>query len=96
MAKGYLIASVIIVDPHATEKYIAATSDVLAKFGARHVVDPQTATIKEGRPGTRIVVFEFDSLERAQEFWDSPEYASCKILRKDAMEGDFIIVEGIA
>ncbi len=40
------------------------------------------------------MIFEFDGLEKAKAFWDSPEYAEAKALRIGASDADFIIIEG--
>jgi uncharacterized protein (DUF1330 family) len=42
----------------------------------------------------RVVVIEFPTMERAKAFWDGPEYAAAKALRKSAATGQFILVEG--
>ncbi|MBY5815906.1 DUF1330 domain-containing protein [Rhizobium leguminosarum] len=42
----------------------------------------------------RTVIFEFDSFQKVQAFWDSPEYAQAKALRASAADADFILIEG--
>jgi uncharacterized protein (DUF1330 family) len=43
----------------------------------------------------RIILIEFPSVERAREFYNSPEYTEVKKLRANAAEGEIIIVDGI-
>lgn len=95
MAKGYLIAQVTVTDPEAYARYGKAAGDLLKAYGARAIVKPDTALVKEGRPKPRTVIFEFDSFEKARAFWDSPEYAQAKALRIGAADGDFIVIEGV-
>ena len=94
MAKGHLIAQVTVTDPEAYSRYGKAAGDLLKAFGARSIVRPDTALVKEGRPKARTVIFEFESFEKAKAFWDSPEYAEAKAMRVGAAEGDFILIEG--
>ncbi|QND60525.1 DUF1330 domain-containing protein [Mesorhizobium huakuii] len=94
MAKGYLIAQVTVTNSDAYSNYAKVASDLLKQYGARVVVKPETALIKEGNPKARTVIFEFASFDKAKEFWDSPEYAEAKALRAGAADGDFILIEG--
>jgi uncharacterized protein (DUF1330 family) len=95
MAKGYLIAQVTVTDPDAYGRYAKAAGDLLLEYGARTVVKPDTAVVKEGKPKARTVIFEFESLDKAKEFWDSPAYAQAKALRAGAADADFILIEGV-
>ena len=45
-------------------------------------------------PG-RIVILEFESLERAREWWASEEYREPKAMRQSASTGKMIVVEGV-
>jgi uncharacterized protein (DUF1330 family) len=45
---------------------------------------------------TRIVILEFDSYERASEWWHSAEYAPAKALRQRLSETDLLIVDGFS
>jgi uncharacterized protein (DUF1330 family) len=48
----------------------------------------------ERRP-ERVVVLEFESLERAREWWESDEYRGLKELRQRAGQTTMIAVEGV-
>lgn len=95
MAKGYLIAQVTVTNSDAYSNYAKVAGDLLKHYGARVIVRPETASIKEGNPKARTVIFEFPSFDKAKQFWDSPEYAEAKALRADAADGDFILMEGV-
>jgi uncharacterized protein (DUF1330 family) len=43
----------------------------------------------------RLVVLEFESMERFREWYDSPEYAPLKQLRSEASDTEFVVVEGL-
>jgi uncharacterized protein (DUF1330 family) len=43
----------------------------------------------------RLVVLEFESMERLREWYDSPEYAPLKRLRGEAAITEFVVVEGL-
>ena len=44
---------------------------------------------------TRLVVLEFEDLEAAKRFYDSPEYQAAKKLREGAANLNMVAVEGI-
>ncbi|CAN7599582.1 DUF1330 domain-containing protein [Pararhizobium sp. LjRoot238] len=94
MAKGFLIAQVTVTNPGAYSRYAKAAGDLLKHYGARGIVKPESVLIKEGNPKARTVIFEFETFDKAKEFWDSPEYVEAKALRADAADADFILIEG--
>ncbi len=50
----------------------------------------------EGSPAQgRVVVVEFPSFERAQEFYNSQEYQAAKKVRTGAATAQFVLVEGM-
>ena len=72
------------------------TPAAIAAYGGRFVVRGGAAETLEGdwKPA-RLVVLEFDSLERAKEWWSSPEYAPAKALRQKSSRTRMIVVEGV-
>ncbi len=43
----------------------------------------------------RLVILEFESMERFHEWYASPEYAPLKHLRGEATATEFVVVEGL-
>jgi uncharacterized protein (DUF1330 family) len=94
MAKGYLIAQVTVTDPEAYGRYSKAAMPRLEAYGARLILKPETAIFKEDTARARVAMFEFETFEAAQVFWENPEYAAAREVRAGAAEGEFILVEG--
>jgi uncharacterized protein (DUF1330 family) len=93
---AYVIVDVAIHDPVTYAEYRKLTPAAIAAFGGRFVVRGGSTTTLEGdwHPG-RIVVLEFESVARAQEWWDSPEYAPAKALRQRSATTRMILVDGV-
>ncbi len=93
---AYVIVDITVEDPETYEVYKASVGPSLEKYGARFVARGGHAENLEGdwRPG-RIVILEFDSLERAREWWASEEYREPKAMRQSASTGKMIVVEGV-
>ena len=43
----------------------------------------------------RMVILQFESMEQARDFYQSPEYTAAREKRKDAASARFVIVEGL-
>ena len=46
-------------------------------------------------PRERLIVAEFPSMERAQQWWVSPEYAEPEALRQATADSELVIVQGV-
>lgn len=93
---AYVIVDVKIENPETYEVYKGSVGPSLEKYGARFLARGGHAENLEGdwRP-ERIVVLEFDSLERAKEWWASEEYREPKAMRQSASTTRMIVVEGV-
>ena len=80
---AYIILDVEVADGDLYGKYKKHCSPTLEKFGGKFLVRGGSAHNLEGdwQPH-RIVIIEFDSLERAKAWWSSEEYRVLKQLRQ--------------
>jgi uncharacterized protein (DUF1330 family) len=92
---AYVIAEVNVTDPKLYDEYRKLVPATVEKYGGRFAVRGGALEIKEGdwQP-SRIVVLEFPSMERAREWYHSPEYAPALALRLKAANANLILVEG--
>ena len=95
MKKGYLIGQITIIDLKKYQQYASKTESIIKNFGGRYLIRGGDQIIAEGTPqGNRDVVIEFDSLEKAREFYESQEYAKIIDIRIDNSIGYILMVEG--
>jgi uncharacterized protein (DUF1330 family) len=92
---AYVIVEVHIHDNKEYENYKKLTPAAIAAFGGKFIVRGGRTITLEGnwKPG-RIVVLEFPTVERANEWWHSEIYTEAKLIRQRAAETKMIIVEG--
>jgi uncharacterized protein (DUF1330 family) len=92
---AYVIAEVYIHDHKEYEEYKRRTPAAIAAFDGKFVVRGGDATTLEGdwKP-ERMVVLEFPTVQRANEWWHSEIYAEVKKIRQRAARTKMIIVEG--
>ena len=92
---GYIIADVQVHEPEEYEEYRRQVMPTLERYGGRFLVrGGKTETLEgEWTPG-RLVVIEFESAERAKEWWASAEYERPKALRQRLSTTNMIMAEG--
>lgn len=92
---AYIIVQVNVNDPGRYENYKTMVPPTLEPYGGRFLVRGGKVENLEGdwNPA-RLVVIEFDSLERAKAWWGSDEYAEAKALRQATADTEMIVVQG--
>jgi uncharacterized protein (DUF1330 family) len=78
---AYLIVVGSINDPHEWAVYRAVVLPLIQRFGGIPLTGGGGAELLEGAKNT-IVIFEFPSMTELHAFWESPEYAPIKELRR--------------
>ena len=92
---AYVIGEIEVTDPATYEDYRKQVPAVVTKYGGKFVVrGGKLEPLEGGWSPKRIVVLEFPSLEQAQKWYRSPEYAPLIELRQRASRGKLILVEG--
>ena len=93
---AYVIAEVDVTDPETFEEYRKLVPPTIEAFGGRYRVRGGEIDGREGgwQP-KRIVVIEFDDVERARSWHDSDLYAPARALREASANTRMIVVEGV-
>lgn len=95
MPKAYLIARVTVTNPDAYAEYAKGASEAIRKYNGRPLVRGGACEALEGEARPRNVVIEFESMEQARTYYNSPEYQAAKAKRDGACIAEFVIVEGV-
>ena len=93
---AYIVSEVNVKDTERYERYKTMVAPTLEAYGGRFLVRGGECQTLEGdwRPA-RMVVIEFDSVERAKAWWASTEYAPAKQVRQAAADAQMIVVQGV-
>ncbi|PKO90428.1 MAG: DUF1330 domain-containing protein [Betaproteobacteria bacterium HGW-Betaproteobacteria-10] len=96
--KGYLIAEAKVSTQGAYEMYESLTQAAIAQYGGRYLVDAGAVEILEGQwsKPPRLVIVEFDSVDQARCFYQSPEYQFARKARQGVAETNMLVVAGMA
>jgi uncharacterized protein (DUF1330 family) len=93
---AYVIVDVEINDPDRYREYVQMVPESIEAYGGRFIVRGGQAENLEGDwEPKRVVVIEFESLERAKEWWASDQYAAPKALRQSASTARMIVAKGV-
>jgi uncharacterized protein (DUF1330 family) len=92
----YIIVEVEVQDLVRYEDYKKLTPASIKAYGGKFIVRGGKAELLEGKEEPkRIVVLEFESVEKAKQWWNSPEYSDAKKLRHQTAKSRMIVVDGI-
>ena len=93
---AYVIVEIEIVDPIGYEEYKKQAAATVRKHGGKYIVRGGKTEVLEGdwKP-KRIVMLEFETMERAKEWLNCEEYREpCKMRHRTA-KTNMILIEGI-
>jgi uncharacterized protein (DUF1330 family) len=94
---AYLIANVDIKDGEKIKEYLKATPAIIKQFGGKFLVRGGDFEICEGGWNPkRLVVVEFESMQKAREFYNSPEYKAIINLRQSSAYTEWVFVDGLS
>ena len=88
---GYLIYHYNVIDKERIHELGPLSLPIIEKFGGELVV-ASTVTGLEGTPYSHMVMYKFESEERAQAFYESKESIELSKLRNQVTEGSVVIV----
>jgi uncharacterized protein (DUF1330 family) len=93
---AYVVIEIHVTDPEKYEDYKKLAPASIAQYGGRYLARGGRTTVLEGSWNpSRLVILEFASVERAKEWWDSPEYAAPKQMRIQSTHTNLLILEGL-
>ena len=94
---AYLVVQINVKDQDEFEKYKVMAAPAISAYGGKYLVRGGAMTSLEGdwKP-ERFVIVEFESTERAMQWWNSKEYEEAKNLRQRIATTLMILVEGVS
>ena len=96
MSKGYVLAEVEVTDPPVFEEYRKLVGATIDAHGGRFLVrggDP--VRLEGGRDFHRFVVLEFDSPQRARDWYYSKQYQDVLQIRLRSARTHAFLLNGV-
>jgi uncharacterized protein (DUF1330 family) len=93
---AYVIVEIDIVDPAGYEEYKKLAGATVEKYGGKYIVRGGKTEVLEGdwQP-KRIIVLQFDSMQRAKDWLHGEEYREPRKMRHRTARTNMILVEGV-
>ena len=93
---AYLVVDIDVTNPAQFEEYKKLAPAAIAKYGGRYLIRGGAYEAIEGdwKP-QRLTVVEFESMEKAKAFYNSPEYQVAIKARLGAAHFKLLLVQGI-
>ena len=93
---AYMIAQIRIDDAEQFNEYRKQVIPTIQAFDGRVLAADAAPSIVEGEwPANSTVVIEFPSVERAQQWYDSDQYAAPKALRRRISNTNLVFLRGL-
>jgi uncharacterized protein (DUF1330 family) len=93
---AYVIVEIDVTDPVGYEEYKKHAAATVHAHGGKYIVRGGQAEVLEGDWNPkRIVVLQFESMERAKEWLNCEEYREPRKMRHATAKTNMIVVEGV-
>jgi uncharacterized protein (DUF1330 family) len=91
-----LFQNLRITNPSLMEDYVRQVKPITESFGGQYIVMGGQVDVKEGEWAPVFpVMIEFPTMEAANAWYNSPDYAPLKDLRLSAGEFSAVFIEGV-
>jgi uncharacterized protein (DUF1330 family) len=96
MMPAYVIVDITVTDPVGYEEYKKLAPPAVAAYGGKYLArGGRMETLEGDWSPTRLVILEFESVERARQWLDSPEYSAGRQLRHRTATSNMVVIEGV-
>ncbi len=92
---AYVIVDIEVTDPVRYEDYKKMAQATVLQYGGKYIArGGYNETLEGDWHANRLVILEFPSVEQAQKWHTSPEYAPALALRRQTAKTKMVVVEG--
>ncbi len=93
---AYVIVDIEVTDTAGYEEYKQLAPPAVAAYGGKYLArGGRVETLEGDWVPKRLVILEFESVERAKQWLHSPEYHGAKQLRHKTAKSIMVVVEGV-
>lgn len=93
---AYVIFDIKVNDPVRYEEYKSLAAPAVAQYGGKYLArGGRTETLEGNWAPSRVVILQFETIDQAKIWLNSPEYSRAKKIRHDTANSEIIVVEGI-
>ncbi len=93
---AYVIVDIQVKDPERYKDYVKLSPESIKLYGGSFLARGGKHETLEGSwvPG-RLVILQFENVEKAKAWLNSPEYGPAKKLRHQYATSNMVVIEGV-
>ena len=91
-----VIVDVKVNDPVRYAEYKDQAEPTVKQYGGKYIArGGRTETLEGDWSPSRLVILQFDSIEQAKQWLNSPEYGEAKKIRHETADSKMVVIEGL-
>jgi uncharacterized protein (DUF1330 family) len=93
---AYVIVEINVTDPVRYEEYKNQAAPTVALYGGKYIArGGRTETLEGDWSPSRLVILQFESIDQARKWLNSPEYSEIKRIRHETAVSQMVVIEGV-
>ena len=93
---AYVIVDIEVNNPEGYEEYKKLSPPAVAAYSGKFVArGGRTEVLEGGWVPNRLVILQFESIEKAKAWLNSPEYSEAKAMRHAYARSNMVVIEGV-
>ncbi len=93
---AYVIVDIVVKDQKMYDEYKLLSPATVSAYGGKYLARGGKTEVLEGEwVPNRLVILEFNSLEQANSWFNSPEYAHPKEMRQLSTRTNMVVLDGV-
>lgn len=91
---AYIVVEIDVKDPAVFEEYKKLSPATIKQYGGKYLARGGATEVLEGEwKPKRLVILQFDSMDQARTWYNSPEYTHAKEFRQRSSEGRMVLID---
>ena len=93
---AYVIVDINVTDPIRYEEYKKLAPAAVELYGGKYIArGGRTETLEGEWSPTRLVILQFETIEQAKTWLNSPEYSEARKMRQATTISNMVVIEGV-
>lgn len=93
---AFVIVDIHVTDPVRYEEYKKLAAPTVEQYGGKYIARGGKTEVLEGNwKPNRLVILQFDTMEQAKNWLNSPEYSGPRGIRHQTATSNMVVIEGV-
>ena len=93
---AYVIVDIEVTDAEGYEEYKRLAPPTIALYGGKYIARGGRTEVLEGEwTPNRLVILQFEGVEQAKAWLNSPEYRDARAMRHKYAKTNMVVIEGV-